>query len=59
MSTIQPGRFTAAFDQPLAVFVIGMRINHFRKVGKWLPVARAMGPMIYRVAAILARFRQP
>lgn len=23
-----------------------MRINHFHKVGKWLPVARSMGPMI-------------
>ncbi len=46
MSTIHSGRFTADFDQPLVVFVIGMRINHFRKVGKWLPVARAMGPMI-------------
>lgn len=46
MSTIQPGRFTAQFDQPLVVFIIGMRINHFRKIGKWLPVARAMGPMI-------------
>lgn len=46
MNTIHSGRFTADFDQPLVVFVIGMRINHFRKVGKWLPVARAMGPMI-------------
>jgi hypothetical protein len=46
MSTIQPGRMTAAFSGPLAVFVIGMRINHFHKPGKWLPVVRAMGPMI-------------
>jgi hypothetical protein len=46
MSTIHSGRFTADFDQSLVVFVIGMRINHFRKVGKWLPVARSMGPMI-------------
>ncbi len=46
MSTIQPGRMTAAFSGPLVVFVIGMRINHFHKLGKWLPVIRAMGPMI-------------
>ena len=46
MTTIQPGRMTAAFSGPLVVFVIGMRINHFHKFGKWLPVVRAMGPMI-------------
>lgn len=50
MTAIQPGRFTAKFDSPLAVFVIGMRINHFRKIGKWLPVARSMGPMIRELA---------
>ena len=46
MSTIQPGRMTAAHSGPIVVFVIGMRINHFHKVGKWLPVFRAMGPML-------------
>jgi len=50
MSIIQPGRFTADFDKPLVVFVIGMRINHFHKIGKWLPVARAMAPMIEELA---------
>lgn len=51
MNSVIPGRFTANFDRPLVVFVIGMRINHFRKLGKWLPVARAMGPMIQELAA--------
>lgn len=46
MSTITPGRMTAAHQGPLVVFVIGMRINHFHKVGKWWPVINAMGPMI-------------
>jgi hypothetical protein len=46
MSTIVPARMTAAHEGPVVVFVIGMRINAFRKLGKWLPVARAMGPMI-------------
>lgn len=50
MSTILPGRMTADFDSSLVVFVIGMRINHFRKPGKWLPVLRAMGPMIEELA---------
>ncbi|MBD3729476.1 MAG: DUF4188 domain-containing protein [Sphingomonadales bacterium] len=44
--TIQAGRFAAGFSGPLVVFIIGMRINHFHKFDKWLPVARAMGPMI-------------
>ena len=48
---ISPGRFTANCSGPLTVFIIGMRINHFHKFGKWLPVARAMGPMIAELAA--------
>jgi len=43
---ILAGRFTADAEQPLVVFLIGMRINRFWRIGKWLPVARAMGPMI-------------
>lgn len=46
MSTVIPGRFTAAHQGAVVVFMIGMRINHFHKVGKWLPVFRAMGPML-------------
>ena len=43
---IEPGRFTDSHEGALVVFIIGMRINAFHKVGKWLPVARAMGPML-------------
>lgn len=50
MTTLHPGRFTAEHDRSLVVFLIGMRINHFRKFGKWLPVLRAMGPMIAELA---------
>ena len=50
MSTVQPGRFTANHEGPLVIFLIGMRINHFHKVGKWLPVFKAMGPMIGELA---------
>lgn len=50
MSIIQSGRMTAAFTGPVVVFVIGMRINHFHKPGKWLPVLRAMRPMVEEVA---------
>ena len=45
-NVINPGRYTANFSGPLVVFVIGMRINRFWRLGKWVPVARAMGPMI-------------
>jgi hypothetical protein len=31
---------------PLVVFLIGMRINHFHKLNRWVPVMRSMGPMI-------------
>jgi len=37
---------TAAHNGPLVVFIIGMRINRLYRLDKWLPVARAMGPMI-------------
>lgn len=49
--TIIPGRHTADCPGPLVVFVIGMRINHFHKLGTWLPVARSMRPMIAELAA--------
>lgn len=30
----------------MVVFIIGMRINRLLAFSKWIPVARAMGPMI-------------
>jgi hypothetical protein len=46
MVQVVPGRFTAKMDEPFVVFVIGMRINNLLAVRKWLPTARAMGPML-------------
>lgn len=46
MAKLYPGRHTAKIEGPFVVFVIGMRINKFWKFHKWVPVARAMGPMI-------------
>ena len=45
------GRYTASHSGPLVVFVIGMRINRLHKVGRWLPVARSMPPMIAELSA--------
>ncbi len=39
-------RMTAELDGDFVVFLIGMRINRWWMVHKWLPVARAMGRML-------------
>ena len=44
-------RMTAAIEGEFVVFLIGMRINRFWKVHRWLPVARAMPRMIAELAA--------
>jgi hypothetical protein len=46
LMTVVPGRMTDTHTGPLVVFLIGMRVNRFHRVDKWLPVFRAMGPMI-------------
>jgi len=37
---------TAEMDEPFVVFLIGMRINSYWKLHKWLPVAGAMPRML-------------
>jgi Domain of unknown function (DUF4188) len=46
MATVAPGRFSAQVDGEFVVFLIGMRINRILKPHKWVPVFRAMPPMI-------------
>jgi hypothetical protein len=46
MGDVIQGRQTAAFDGEVVVFLIGMRVNSLVKVREWLPVLRAMGPML-------------
>ena len=46
MAKVMPGRYTAQIEEPFVVFLIGMRINKFLAFRKWVPVARAMGPML-------------
>jgi len=46
MNNIFPGRYTAQISEPCVVFLIGMRVNHFWAFTQWLPIARAMGPML-------------
>lgn len=40
------GRMTADAQGGVTVFNIGMRVNNFRAVRSWWPVARAMPPML-------------
>ncbi len=46
MATVVPGRFAAQIEGPFVVFLIGMRVNRLFAFGKWVPTARAMGPML-------------
>ncbi|GCE28723.1 transcriptional regulator [Dictyobacter alpinus] len=46
MATVVPGRFTAQIDQPFVVFLIGMRINKFFALRRWVPTVMSMGPML-------------
>ena len=39
-------RMTVKLEGDFVVFLIGMRVNKFWKVNKWLPVARAMPRML-------------
>ncbi|WP_407986855.1 DUF4188 domain-containing protein [Kitasatospora sp. CMC57] len=41
-----PGRTTAAAEGEVVLFLLGMRINHFWAVHRWLPVATAMPGML-------------
>ena len=50
MVTIRPERVTAEIDGDFVVFLIGMRINRFWKLQKWLPVATAMPAMLSELA---------
>jgi len=46
MAKVEAGRYAAAHEGELVVFVIGMRINRWWAIHRWAPVAMAMGPMI-------------
>ena len=50
MATIIRRRMAAALDGDFVVFLIGMRINKFWKVHKWLPVFVGMPRMLRELA---------
>lgn len=46
-----PGRQTASYEGDLVVFLIGMRVNSLRALRQWIPVTKAMGPMLRELMA--------
>ncbi|HEX2773891.1 MAG TPA: DUF4188 domain-containing protein [Micromonosporaceae bacterium] len=46
MANVVKGRMTADVSGDFVVFLIGMRVNKPWKLHKWIPIARAMGPML-------------
>lgn len=46
MVEIVKEKMTAEMDGEFVVFIIGMRVNKFWKIHKWLPVSKAMSKMI-------------
>jgi Domain of unknown function (DUF4188) len=51
MTDIVASRVTGRIEGDFVVFLIGMRINRFWKLHKWLPVARAMPKMLKELEA--------
>ncbi len=51
MATIFPQRMTAEIDGDFVVFIIGMRINRFWKVHKWVPMLFTMPRMLKELQA--------
>ncbi|UCZ54865.1 DUF4188 domain-containing protein [Bacillus shivajii] len=43
---IYNGRFIANSEESFVLFIIGMRINNLFSFTKWIPIFKAMGPMI-------------
>jgi hypothetical protein len=51
MAKIINQRMTVQFEGDFVVFLIGMRINRWWKIHKWLPVAMAMPKMLKELSA--------
>jgi len=51
MAEVINGRHTAALDDDVVVFIIGMRINRLRRIHSWLPAFQAMPRMLRELGA--------
>ena len=50
-SVIVPERMTAQFDKPVVLFLIGMRVNRWRTLPRWLWFMRTMPDMLKELEA--------
>ncbi|MBD2892457.1 DUF4188 domain-containing protein [Actinomadura nitritigenes] len=48
---VRNGRFSVKNDQDVVVFLVGIRVNKLRAVRKWVPVIRALRPMLRQAEA--------
>lgn len=48
---VRNGRFSVKNDNEIVVFLVGIRVNRFRAVRTWLPVLRALRPMLREAEA--------
>ncbi len=46
MIKMNQGRYTVLPSKPITLFLIGLRVNKWYKIHKWLPVLLAMPPML-------------
>lgn len=51
MVPVETRRMTVEVDHDFVVFLVGMRINRLLRPDKWLPVLRAMPPMLAELKA--------
>jgi Domain of unknown function (DUF4188) len=51
MPPVQAGRYTTRIQGSFVVFLIGFRINRVFAFNKWLPVGKAMTPMLKELYA--------
>lgn len=51
MAKVISGRYSARMEGDFVVFIIGMRVNRIWAIHKWLPVLKAMGPMLQELYA--------
>lgn len=48
---IHNGRFTTTSDEEIVLFLLGIRVNKVTALRSWLPVVRALDPMLRELAA--------
>jgi hypothetical protein len=52
MARVNPERVTAEIEGDFVVFLIGIRVNNYWKIHKWLPAMLAMPRMLRELDAL-------